>query len=138
MQGVGHASGSSTSPSGDSNSAHPASSQRTRSSRPEWLPLPDRVTGSAPRVVKIKQKGVSGQRNALGSKGEDFVPWVSVEHEGLQDLEKEEREERMIGLLDCYAARKRKRQLSSDSEPDIDPTQTAGHSQPAAEGGSKV
>ena len=41
----------------------------------------------------------------------------------------------MTGLLDRYAARKRKRQLSSDSESDIAPAQTAGPSQPAVEGG---
>ena len=74
VQGVGQASGSSTSPSGDSSSAHPAPSRRTRSSRTERLPLPDQVDGSAPRVVKIRRKGASGQRNAPGSKGEDFVP----------------------------------------------------------------
>ena len=81
--GAGHVLGTSTSPSGDSSSAHPAPSRRIRSSHPERLPLPDRVAGSAPRVVKIKRKGAFGQRNAPGSKGEDFVPWVSAEHEGL-------------------------------------------------------
>ena len=54
VQGVGHASGSSTSPSGDSSSAHLAPSRRIRSSRPERLPLPDRVVRSAPEVVKIR------------------------------------------------------------------------------------
>ena len=43
----------------------------------------------------------------------------------------------MTGLLDRYVARKRKRQLSSSSESDIAPAQTAGPSQPAVEGGSK-
>ena len=131
-QGAGHASGSSTSPSGDSSSANPAPSRRIRSSCPERLPLPDRVAGSAPQVVKIKRKGASGQRNAPLSKGEDFFPWVSAEHEGLQDLEEEEREERMTGLLDRYVARKRKQQ---GSESDIAPAQTAGPSQPATEEG---
>ena len=56
-----------------------------------------------------------------GSKGEDIVPWVSAEHEDFQDMEEEEREERMTGLLDRYAAHKRKRQLSSNSESDIAP-----------------
>ena len=74
VQGAGHASGSSTSLSGDSSSAHRAPSRRIKSSRPEQLPLPDRVDGSAPRVVKIRRKGASGQRNAPGSKEEDFVP----------------------------------------------------------------
>ena len=121
VQGAGHTSGSSTSPSGDSSFSYPAPSRRTRSSRPEQLPLPDPVAGSAPQVVKIRWKGASGQRNAPGSKGEDFVPWVSAEHEGLQDLEEEEHEERMTGLLNRYAARKRKRKLSSDSESDTAP-----------------
>ena len=44
----------------------------------------------------------------------------------------------MTGLLDCYAPRKRKRQLSFGSESDIAPAQAAGPSQPAVEGGSKV
>ena len=48
VQGAGHASGSSTSPSGDSSFAYSAPSWRIRSSRPERLPLPDRVAGSAP------------------------------------------------------------------------------------------
>ena len=85
-------------------------------------------------MITIKKKGAAGRRNALGSKGEDFVPWVSSEHEDFQDLEEEEREERMKRLLDRYAACKRKRQLSSSSE--SDPAQTAGPSQSAAEGGS--
>ena len=51
-------------------------------------------------------------------------------------MEEEEWEERKTGLLDCYAARKRKRQLSSSSE--SDPAQTAGPSQPAAEGGLEM
>ena len=89
-------------------------------------------------MVKIRRKGAAGRRNAPGSKGEDFVPWVSAEHEDFQDLEEEEWEERMTGLLDRYAAHKRKRQLSSDSESDIAPAQTVGPSQPVVEGGSKV
>ena len=54
VQGAGSASGSSTSPSEDSSSAHPVPNRRTRSSRPERLPLPERVAGFAPRVIKIK------------------------------------------------------------------------------------
>ena len=44
----------------------------------------------------------------------------------------------MIGLLDRYATRKRKRQLSSGSESNIAPAQAEGPSQPVAEGGSEV
>ena len=44
----------------------------------------------------------------------------------------------MTGLLDRYAARKMKRQLSSGSESDIALAQVVGPSQPVAEGGSEV
>ena len=121
VQGAGSASSSSTSPSEDSSSAHLVPSRRTRSCRPERLPLCERVVGSAPRVLKIKRKGAVGPRNAHGSKGEDFVPWVSAKHQDFRDLKEEEWEERMMGLLDRYAARRRKRQLSSGSESDIAP-----------------
>ena len=138
VQGDGSASGLSTSPSEDSSSAHPVPNWRTKSNRPKRLPLPDLVAGSAPQVVQIRRKGIVGRRNAPGSKGEDFVPWVSAEHDDFQDLEEKEWEERMTGMLDHYATRKRKRQLSFDSESDIALAQTAGPSQPAAEGGLEV
>ena len=108
VQGVGSASGSLTSPSEDSSSAHPNPSRRTKSSYPEWFPLLDQVAESAPRAIKIKRKGAVGRRDAPGSKGEDLIPWVSAELEDFQDLEMEDREERMTGLLDYYVARKRK------------------------------
>ena len=57
VQGAGRASGSLTSLSEDSNSAHPVPSWRTRSSRPERIPPPERVARSAPQVIKIKRKG---------------------------------------------------------------------------------
>ena len=79
VQGATSASGSSTSPSKDSSSAHLVPNRRTRSSCPERLPLPERVAGSSPRVIKIKRKGVTGRRNAPRSQGEDFIPWVSAE-----------------------------------------------------------
>ena len=135
VRGAGSTSGSSTSPSEDSSSAHPIPSRKTRNSHPERFPLLERVVRFAPRVVKISWKGVVGRRNALGTNVEDFIPWVSVKPEDFQDLEKEEHEERMTGLLDRYAARKRKRQLSSDIESDIAPSQVEGPSQPAVEGG---
>ena len=136
VQGAWSASGSSTSPSEDSSSAQPVPSWRTKSNRPERLPLPEQVVESAPRVITIKMKGAVGRWNAPGSKEEDFIPRFNGEHEDFQDLEEEEREEKMTGLLDRYAACKRKRQLSFSSE--FDPTQTAGPSQPAAEGGLEI
>ena len=48
VQGAWSASGSSTSPSEDFSSAQLVPSRRTRSSRPERLPLPEKVAGSAP------------------------------------------------------------------------------------------
>ena len=42
----------------------------------------------------------------------------------------------MTGLLDCYVARKRKRQVSSNSE--SDPAQVVGSSLPTAEGGLEM
>ena len=107
VQGVGSASNSLTPPSEDSSSAHPVPNRRTKSSRPERIPLHERVAESAPRVIKIKRKGAAGRRDTPGSNGEDFVPRVSIKHEDFQDLEDEEREERMTGLLDRYVARKR-------------------------------
>ena len=62
------------------------------------------------------------------------MPWVPSNSEGPQDLEEEERHERMMGFLDRYAARKRKRQVISSSESDPSPIQTAGPSLPATDG----
>ena len=109
MHGAGSTSRPSASSSGGSNLSLPALGERTRSSHPERLLLPARVTGPAPRVVIVKRKRASRRRNAPGSKGEDFVPWFPANMEGPQDLEEEERHERMTGLRDRYAARKRKR-----------------------------
>ena len=81
VQGAWSTSGSSTSPNEDSSSTQPVPSRRTISSRPERLPLPEQVVGSSHRVITIKRKGAAGRRNAPGSKGEDFIPWVSDEPE---------------------------------------------------------
>ena len=133
VHGAGRTSRPSASPSGGSSSSLPTLGERTRSSHPERLLLPVRVIGPALRVVKVKWKRASGRRNAPGSKGEDFVPWVPADTEGPQDLEEEERQERMTGLLDRYAARKRKRQVISIDESDAAPVQTAEPNQPAAD-----
>ena len=108
LHGAGSTSRPSASSSGGSSSSLPTLCERTRSSHPERLLLPARVTRPVPRVVKVKQKRPFGRRKAPGSKGEDFVPWVPADTEGPQDLEEEERHERMTGLLDRYATRKRK------------------------------
>ena len=126
VQGARGTSKSSASSSGDSSSSPPA--------RPERLLLLAQVAGPAPRVVKVKRKRASKRRNAPGSRWEDFVPWVPTDTEGPQDLEEEEREERMKGLLDRYAARKRKRQMISSGESDTAHVQTGGPSLPAVDG----
>ena len=54
--------------------------------------------------------------------------------DGPRDLEEEEPMERMAGLLDRYATRKRKRQVSSSGESDAAPVQSTKPSQPAADG----
>ena len=114
VQGSRGTSRSSASSSGDSSSSPPAG--------PERLLLPAQVVGPTPRVVKVKWKRASKRQNALGSKGEDFVPWVPTDTEGPQDLEEEERKERMTGLFNRYAGRKRKRQVISSGELDTDYT----------------
>ena len=64
------------------------------------------------------------------------MPWAPTDREEPQDLKEEERRERMTGLLDRYAARKRKRQVISSSELDPAPVHTAEPSLPAIDGQS--
>ena len=64
----------------------------------------------------------------------DFVPWVHLESSRPSDLEEREDEEEMTGLLDRYAARKWKRQESSERGPDL----AKGSSQHATDGDSKI
>ena len=62
-----------------------------------------------------------GRWNTPGSKGENFIPWIPDDADGPQDLEEEERIERATRLLDRYATRKRKQQVSSSGESDVAP-----------------
>ena len=80
-------------------------------------------------MVKVKRKRALKRRNAPGSRCENFIPWVPVDADCPQDLE-EERMERAAGLFDRYAARKRKRRVSSSEESDVVPIQSAELSQP--------
>ena len=133
VQGVGRTSEASTSSRGSSNSSPPPPlGLGTRRGNPERPPCASAQT--RPRVVRIRRKGTPGRRNAPGSKGEDFVPWVPADSEEPRDLEDEERRERMTRLLDRYVARKRKRQMVSSSELDPAPVQTVGLSLPATNG----
>ena len=80
--------------------------------------------------MKVKRKRALKRRNAPGSRSEDFVPWIPNRPDDSQDLEKEEQMEREAGLLDRYAARKRKRQVSSSGESDVAPVPSADLGQP--------
>ena len=134
MQGVGSSSGAFTSSSGSSGSFLSVPGRGTRSGRPERLRLPVQVVGPAPRVVRIRRKGAPGRRNAPGSEEEDFMPWVPVDSEEPHNLEEEEWRERMTGLLDRYAACKRKRRVISSSESDPTPIHTTEPSMSATYG----
>ena len=139
VQGAGSTPRSSGSSSEGSSSSPPVPGQRTMSDHPERLLPPERVAGPVPPSGKGKaEKGVRASER-VGSKGEDFIPWIPADMEGPQDLEEEERDERMTGLLDRYAARKRKRQVIFSCESDtapvlaMKPNQSAVNSQPAAD-----
>ena len=50
---------------------------------------------------------------------EDFIPWVCLEPSRPSTWEEVEEEEEMTGLLDRYAARKRKQQEEAEREADL-------------------
>ena len=60
------------------------------------------------------------------------MPWVPHQSDDPQDLKEEERMEMTAGLLDQYAARKKKRRVSSSGESGAAPVQSAYLSQPGA------
>ena len=134
VQRAQSASRSPASSSGGSSSSSSTPGQRARRDRPErFLPL-GQVAGAAPRVVKVKRKRALGRRNAPWSRCENFIPWVPDGTDGPQDLEEEERMERMAGLLNRYIIRKRNRQVSLSGESDTALVQSAKSSQPAVDG----
>ena len=107
----------STSTSGDSSPAPLRPSRGKRGICPERLPLPRKGTGSAPRVLKIKKRDKS-EKEFSGAQVKDFLPWVCPEPSWPFASEEEEGEEEITGLLDRYAARKRKRQEDAEREAD--------------------
>ena len=131
VQGAQSASRSSASSSRGLDSS-PAAGREASGQGPKCILPLAQVTRAAPRVVKIKRKKVLKRQNAPGFRCENFVPWVPNHLDDPQDLEEEERMERTVGLLDRYAARKRKRQVSSSGESDAAPVQSADPGQPAA------
>ena len=133
VQGARSLSQSLTSSSRAPDSSSAADWEVSRQGPERVLPLAQ-VAPTAPRVVKIKHKKALKRRNAPGSRSEDFVPWIPRRPNDPQDLEEEEQMEREAGLLDRYAARKRKRQVSSSGESDAAPVPSKD--QPAADGSS--
>ena len=105
--------------------------QGAKGHRPERILPLTQVARAAPRVVKVKRKRALRRRNASGSRCEDFIPWVPNDTDDPQDLEGKEWMERTVGLLDRYAAHKRKRQVSSSGKSDPAPVQSAELIQPA-------
>ena len=67
----------------------------------------------------------------------DFIPWVRLESNQPPDSEEAEEEE-MTGLLNRYAARKRKRQENVERRSDAAPHQADGSSRPVTGGISEV
>ena len=65
---------------------------------------------------------------------EDFIPWVRFEPSRPSLSEEEEEEEEMTGLLDRYAARKRKRQEEAEREAE----RAEGPVRPPVHGGSEI
>ena len=113
--------GPSASNSGGSGSAYLTPRWNKGGSPPERLSLPSRGGTSAPRVLKIKKKKAAGRVNAPGTQVRDFIPWVRLESS--QPLySEEEEEEEMTRSLDCYAARKRKRQEDAARGADVAPS----------------
>ena len=108
----------SASTSGDSSPAPHGPSQGERGIILARLSLPRKGTGSAPRVLKIKKKGTNRGKITLGAQVKDFVPWVHPEPSRPSASKEEEDEEEITGLLDRYAARKRKRQEDAEREAD--------------------
>ena len=113
-----------------SGSAQPAPRWGERGSRPKRLPLPRKGNISTPRALKNKRRRTIKRRNAHEAQVKDFVPWVPPESSRPSDLEEGEEEEEMTGLLDSYAARKRKHQESFERGPD----QAEGSSRPTTMG----
>ena len=84
-------------------------------------------------MEKVQRKRVFKRRDAPESRCENFVPWVPENSEDPQDLEEEARMERSVGLLNRYAARKRKRQVSSNEESGAPPAQSIEPSPPVSD-----
>ena len=106
----------STSTSKGSSSALPIPGLEARSICLAGLLFPRKRISPSPRVLMIKKKRTTQGKSARGAQVEDFIPWVRSEPSQSSLSEEEEEEEEMTGLLDHYAARKRKRQEEAEME----------------------
>ena len=124
----------STSTSGDSSSDLPVPGLEAGSVCLAGLPLPRKRIDPTPRVLKIKKKRTTEGKSARGAPVEDFIPLVHFEPNRPSFSEEEEDEQEMTGLLDRYAARKRKWQEEAEREAE----QAEGSVRPPMDGGSKI
>ena len=120
-----------------SSSAHPASGRGIGGSRLEHLPLPSRGGKSTRRILKVKKKKETERGNSPGTQVSDFIPWVPPGSSQPSNLEEGE-EEQMTGLVNCYAARKRKRQENVEQRFEAIVDQADGSSRPSTGGSSEV
>ena len=124
----------SASTSRDSSSTSPGPDRDERGIRPARLLLPRKGTDSAPQVSKIKKKGTGRVKSTPEAQVEDFKPWVRSDPNRPSTSEEEEEEEEMTGLLDRYAARKRKQQEDVEREAE----RAEGSNRLPTDGGSEM
>ena len=81
----------STSTSGDSSLASLGPNRDERGIRLARLLLPRKGTGHAPRVSKIRNKGIGQVKSTHGAQVEDFIPWVRPDPSRPSASEEEEK-----------------------------------------------
>ena len=118
--------------SGGSSSILPVPGPEAGSVCPAGISLPRTRIDLAPRVLTIKEKRTTQGKSSRGARVEDFIPWVRSEPIRPSLFEEEEEEEEMTGLLDSYAARKRKLEKEAEREAEG----TRGSIRPLMDGGS--
>ena len=85
-------------------------------------------------MLTIKKKRTTQGKSARGAQVEDFIPWVRSKPNQPSLSKKEEEEEEMMGLLDRYATRKRKRHKEVEREAE----RAEGLVRPPMDGGSEI
>ena len=103
---------------------------------PSDFPLRKKGSCPAPQVSK-KGRRASEQRRLLGTRVEDFVPWVASISSLPPASEEEEEEDEMADLIHNFSARKRKRGSSFNRIVDVTPEAMGEANQHSAGGGSE-